>query len=184
MVRHCSAGPNSLPALNDRARAGLLSFSLKEPPNAQRPGVIVTALESLSATMPPALRHVLDALASLVGIMFAMANTVNVVTLLTVIWWVLRIFEMATVQRLLRRFRKDTPDELYHANPPVLAVWHVRLAAIFAVLSGAVVSQPNILGGLVPYVPPYWRPAAGAIVGVIVFALPTYLKRGKRAANG
>jgi H+/Cl- antiporter ClcA len=62
--------------------------------------------------------------------------------------------------------------------------WHVRLAAIFAVLSGAVVSEPNILGGLVPYVPPYWRPAAGAIVGVIVFALPTYLKRGKRAANG
>ncbi|WP_317973692.1 hypothetical protein [Novosphingobium pituita] len=69
----------------------------------------MTALESLSATMPPALRHVLDALASAVGIMFAMANTVNVVTLLTVIWWVLRIFEMATVQRLLRRFRKDTP---------------------------------------------------------------------------
>ena len=63
--------------------------------------------------------------------------------------------------------------------------WHVRLAAIFAVLSGAVVSQPGILGGLVNYVPPHWRPAAGALVGVIVFALPTYLKRGKRAeTNG
>lgn len=71
----------------------------------------MTALESLSATMPPTVRHLLDAIASVVGVAFAMANTVNVVTLLTVIWWVLRIFETPTVQRILRRFRKETPHE-------------------------------------------------------------------------
>lgn len=59
--------------------------------------------------------------------------------------------------------------------------WHVRIAALAAVAAGAIVSEPTILTGLVTYVPQQWRPAAGAAVGLIVFALPTWVKRHVRA---
>jgi hypothetical protein len=53
--------------------------------------------------LPPLLKHALDALASVAGALLAMANMVNVVSLLTLIWWTLRIYETPTVQRWLKR---------------------------------------------------------------------------------
>ena len=51
--------------------------------------------------------------------------------------------------------------------------WSVRLAALAGVVAGALVAQPQILTGLVAYVPEQWRPAASALAGIAVFAAPT-----------
>lgn len=53
--------------------------------------------------IPPILKHALDALASAVGIACAMVSAVNVITLLTAIYWTLRIYELPIVQRWLAR---------------------------------------------------------------------------------
>lgn len=53
--------------------------------------------------IPPILKHALDALASAVGIACAMVSAMNVITLLTVIYWTLRIYELPTVQRWISR---------------------------------------------------------------------------------
>lgn len=53
--------------------------------------------------IPPILKHALDALASAVGIACAMVSAVNVITLLTAIYWTLRIYELPVVQRWVAR---------------------------------------------------------------------------------
>ncbi|WDF71480.1 hypothetical protein [Novosphingobium sp. KACC 22771] len=53
--------------------------------------------------IPPILKHALDALASAIGIACAMVSAMNVITLLTVIYWTLRIYELPTVQRWISR---------------------------------------------------------------------------------
>ena len=55
--------------------------------------------------LPPLLKHVIDVLASLVAVLLAKVNMVNLVSLFTLIWWVLRIYETATVQNWLKRGR-------------------------------------------------------------------------------
>jgi hypothetical protein len=49
------------------------------------------------------LKHVIDVLASLVAVALAKVSMVNIVSLLTLIWWTLRIYETPTVQRWLGR---------------------------------------------------------------------------------
>lgn len=61
--------------------------------------------------------------------------------------------------------------------------WSVRLAIVAGMIAGAIVEHPDILTGLVAYVPLTLRPAAAAIVGVVVFALPTWLHRKEGASN-
>lgn len=51
--------------------------------------------------------------------------------------------------------------------------WSVRLAALAGAGAAALVAQPQILTGLVAYVPERWRPLASALAGVAVFAAPT-----------
>lgn len=51
--------------------------------------------------------------------------------------------------------------------------WSVRMAALAGVMAGALVAQPQILTGLVAYVPAQWRPVASALAGIVVFAAPT-----------
>lgn len=51
--------------------------------------------------------------------------------------------------------------------------WSVRMAALAGVVVGALVAQPQLLTGLVAYVPDEWRPLASALAGVITFAAPT-----------
>ena len=55
--------------------------------------------------------------------------------------------------------------------------WSVRLAIVAGVIAGAIVEHPDILTGLVTYVPGALRPAASVITGILVFALPTWLHR-------
>ncbi|WJS97842.1 hypothetical protein [Novosphingobium humi] len=55
--------------------------------------------------IPPILKHALDALASAVGIACAMVSAVNVITLLTAIYWTLRIYELPIVQRWAARLK-------------------------------------------------------------------------------
>lgn len=62
--------------------------------------------------------------------------------------------------------------------------WSVRLAIVAGIVAGAIVEQPDILTGLVAYVPDELRPGASALTGVIVFALPTLLHRSERAKEG
>ncbi|NOW44175.1 hypothetical protein FHW96_000302 [Novosphingobium sp. SG751A] len=64
--------------------------------------------------------------------------------------------------------------------------WSVRMAALAGVVAGALVAQPQILTGLVAYVPEPWRPAASALAGLVVFAAPTMarlIQQGSKA-NG
>lgn len=51
--------------------------------------------------------------------------------------------------------------------------WSVRLAALAGVAAGALVANPQILTGLVDYVPAPYRPQASALVGLLVFVAPT-----------
>jgi hypothetical protein len=51
--------------------------------------------------------------------------------------------------------------------------WSVRLAALAGIVAGALVAQPQLLTGLVAYVPEPWRPVASALAGIAVFAAPT-----------
>lgn len=62
--------------------------------------------------------------------------------------------------------------------------WSVRLAVVAGLIAGAIVEQPNILTGLVAYVPDALRPAVSAVTGIAVFALPTLLHRSDRAKEG
>lgn len=55
------------------------------------------------AMLPSGVRSLIDALATAAGVAFAWATPANIVTVLTVIWWVLRIYETPTVQRRVRR---------------------------------------------------------------------------------
>ena len=58
------------------------------------------------STLPPVLKHAFDALATVVGIACALVSAVNIVSVLAGVWWVLRIYETATVQRWLGKDRK------------------------------------------------------------------------------
>ncbi len=51
----------------------------------------------------PTLKHALDALASVAGVACAMVSAANVITLLIVTYWTLRIYELPVVQGWLRR---------------------------------------------------------------------------------
>ena len=51
--------------------------------------------------------------------------------------------------------------------------WSVRLAALAGVAAGALVAHPEILTGLVDYVPAPYRQQASALIGLMVFAAPT-----------
>ena len=64
--------------------------------------------------------------------------------------------------------------------------WSIRAAALAGVAVGLVVQQPDLLTGLVAYVPTPWRPLAAAAAGLAVFAAPTALRLIKQgsAANG
>lgn len=59
----------------------------------------------------PILKHALDALASAVGVALAMLDAANVITLLIVTYWVLRIYELPVVQRWLARGRSAPSQE-------------------------------------------------------------------------
>jgi hypothetical protein len=61
--------------------------------------------------------------------------------------------------------------------------WSVRAAALAAMVAGWAVSAPQQVFGLLAYVPEYWRPAAGAVVGLAVFALPTALRLIKQGSK-
>lgn len=63
-------------------------------------------------------------------------------------------------------------------------LWSVRLAILAGILAGAIVEQPAILTGLIAYVPISLRPAASAMTGIAVFALPTLLHRHERVKGG
>lgn len=61
--------------------------------------------------------------------------------------------------------------------------WSVRAAALAGLVVGWAMQWPQQVFALIAYVPEYWRPAAGAALGFIVFALPTTLrlfKQGKK----
>ncbi|RSU73168.1 hypothetical protein BRX37_16575 [Sphingomonas sp. S-NIH.Pt3_0716] len=62
--------------------------------------------------------------------------------------------------------------------------WSVRLAIVAGVIAGAIVEQPEILTGLIAYVPMALRPAASAVIGAAVFLLPTLLHRHERKTGG
>lgn len=51
--------------------------------------------------------------------------------------------------------------------------WSVRLAMVAGIGAGALVAQPQLLTGLVAYVPEQWRPLASAAAGIVVFGAPT-----------
>lgn len=55
-------------------------------------------------------------------------------------------------------------------------LWSVRFAAIAAAVVGAVTAQPQILLGLLAYVPDGWRPVAAVLAAVISFVIPTVLR--------
>lgn len=55
--------------------------------------------------------------------------------------------------------------------------WSVRLAIVAGVIAGAIVEQPDILAGLIAYVPGGLRPAVSVVTGILVFALPAWLHR-------
>ncbi len=61
--------------------------------------------------------------------------------------------------------------------------WSVRLAALAGIVAGALVAQPQILTGLVAYVPEQWRPAASALAGIVVFAAPTLARIVKQGGQ-
>lgn len=61
--------------------------------------------------------------------------------------------------------------------------WSVRMAALAGVVAGALVAQPQILTGLVAYVPERWRPLASALAGVVVFAAPTIARLIKQGGK-
>lgn len=65
----------------------------------------MTRVDILS-TLPPVLKYAFDALATAVGIACALVSAVNIVSVLAGVWWALRIYETATVQRWLRKDRK------------------------------------------------------------------------------
>lgn len=64
--------------------------------------------------------------------------------------------------------------------------WSVRLAVVAGAVAGAVVNNPQILTGLVAYVPPQYRTLASALVGVAVALAPTLARliKQKAPANG
>lgn len=55
----------------------------------------------------PILKHALDALASAAGVACALLSAANIITLLIVTYWMLRIYELPTVQRWLGRKAPD-----------------------------------------------------------------------------
>ena len=61
--------------------------------------------------------------------------------------------------------------------------WSVRMAALAGIVAGALVAQPQILTGLVAYVPEQWRPAASALAGIVVFAAPTLARIVKQGLS-
>jgi len=56
-----------------------------------------------AAMILPTLKHALDALASAAGVACAMLSAANVITLLIITYWTLRIYELPVVQGWLRR---------------------------------------------------------------------------------
>jgi len=63
--------------------------------------------------------------------------------------------------------------------------WSIRAAAVAGVAVGLVVQQPDLLTGLVAYVPAPWRPLASVLAGLAVFTAPTALRLIKQGgANG
>lgn len=61
--------------------------------------------------------------------------------------------------------------------------WSVRMAAIAGMVAAALVAQPQILTGLVAYVPEAWRPAAASLAGIAVFAAPTLVRLLKQGSQ-
>ena len=64
--------------------------------------------------------------------------------------------------------------------------WSVHMAAIAGVVVAALVAQPEILTGLMAYVPTHWRPVASSLAGALAFAAPTLARLLKQGgtANG
>lgn len=64
--------------------------------------------------------------------------------------------------------------------------WSVRLALVAGVIATTIVNQPQILTGLVAYVPPQYRTVASALVGIVVALAPTLARliKQKAPANG
>lgn len=59
-------------------------------------------------------------------------------------------------------------------------MWSVRLAAFAAALGAAIVAAPQMMLGLLAYVPEDWRPAAAAVTAVVSFVIPTLLRLWKQ----
>ena len=51
-------------------------------------------------------------------------------------------------------------------------LWSVRLAAVFGLIAATVVASPELLLGLINYVPEALRPFAAAITGLVAFVVP------------
>lgn len=61
--------------------------------------------------------------------------------------------------------------------------WSVHMAAIAGLIAASLVAQPQILTGLVAYVPEAWRPAAASVAGIMVFAAPTLVRLIKQGSQ-
>jgi hypothetical protein len=61
--------------------------------------------------------------------------------------------------------------------------WSVRAAAAAGMVAAWAISAPQQVFGLISYVPEFWRPAAGALVGFGVFGLPTLLRLVKQGSK-
>ncbi len=49
--------------------------------------------------------------------------------------------------------------------------WSVQVSALTAIAVGWAMASPQQVLGLVTYVPEFWRPAVGALVGLCLFSL-------------
>lgn len=52
-------------------------------------------------------------------------------------------------------------------------LWSVRLAAVAAALAATIVASPQLLLGLIAFVPEGWRWLAAILTGIITFVVPT-----------
>lgn len=55
-------------------------------------------------------------------------------------------------------------------------LWSVRLAALAGVLAASIMASPQLLLGLIAFVPEGWRTPAAILTGVVTFIIPTLVR--------